>query len=106
MQSRVEFHAAALAIAGVALVVLALPVGGARPAAAAALIIAAGLFVLALRVFAYRLYAKRGADMLLAFIFVGIGSVLSTTPFLVPPLLLGVAAVLGARACGTTWLSR
>lgn len=102
----VAAHAVALATAGVALVVLALPIGGARPAAAAALIVAAGLFVLMLRVLAYRLYAKRGADLLLAFIFVGIGSVLSTAPFLVPPLLLGVAAVLGVRARGTTWLSR
>ena len=101
----VAAHATALATAGVALVVVALPVGGARPAAAAALIVAAGLFVLMLRVLAYRLYAKRSADLLLAFIFVGIGSVLSTAPFLVPPLILGVAVVLGTRARATTWLS-
>lgn len=99
-------HAVACAMTGILLAGLALPIGGVRLAAAVAALSASALIVLAARIPVYRLYPKRRADMMLTLVGVVAALTMSTMPFLLPPLLIGVAATLARRSRTATWLSR
>lgn len=99
-------HAVAPALVGIVLIVLALPTGGVPLSLASAAIVAIALMILTLRVFAYRLYPRRQADLLLTGLGVATALILSAAPILLPPLLIGAAATLGGRSRAATWLSR
>lgn len=91
---------------GLVLAASAWPVGSASFAGAIAAIVVGTLVIAALRVFAYRLYPKRRADLMLTLMGAGGAIVASSGPFILPLLLAGAAAALGVRSRAATWLCR
>jgi hypothetical protein len=100
----VAAHAATGAIGSLFLISSA-SVMSLRFAVIAFLIFGGALILLTLRVFAYRLYSKRQADLVLTLAFGAAVLIGSGALFLAPPMLVGLVLLLAWRARSATWLA-
>lgn len=98
-------HVAAPALAGFVLIAPAMAIGGARLATLVAASAVGAAAIVALRVFAYRLYPKRHANMMLTLLGVAAALAASAVPLLSLLLLAGATGTLWARARRVTWLT-